>query len=366
MSFNEIVMLVVASFFFLGCIDKCFGNRFIVGAALEEGFNFMGPVALGIIGMICLSPVLANLLKSVIVPFYQMLGADAAMFSPTFLSADSGGYAIAEQLSSDEELINFAGLIVGTLVGPIISFNIPVAIGMIRKEDIKYFAVGILGALIAAPFGCLAGGLAYGLSFGKVVKNLVPIFIFVVIMALALYFAADVMIKIFSGFAKLISCIIIIGLALAAFANLTGIVLLDGMEDIGTGFATTGVVTLIIAGSFPLTRIIEKIFEKPLHRIGQKTGLNDITISNLIISLVTALPAFALYEKMNPKGKIVIAAFAGSVAYIIGPHLGYVSAMNKNMIFPMFVSKCLAGIIAITVSVFFGKRMFQEEMSVIN
>lgn len=364
MSFNEVVMLIVAVFFFLGCIDRCFGNKYIVGTALEEGFNFMGPVALGIIGMICLSPVLAEALKGVIVPLYRMLGADAAMFSPTFLSADSGGYAIAEQLSTDEELINFAGLIVGTLVGPIISFNIPVAIGMIGKNEIQYFAVGILGALIAAPFGCVAGGLAYGISLGKIIKNLVPIFLVVAVLAVALYFASAVMIKIFSGFATLMSCIITVGLGLAAFANLTGIVIIKGMEDISTGFITTGVVTLIIAGAFPLARVIEKIFARPLHAIGQKTGLNDISISNLLISTVTALPAFATYEKMNTKGKIVLAAFAGSVAYIIGPHLGYVSATNKEMILPMFVSKAVAGIIAIALAVFFGNRTFKDEMNI--
>ncbi|MDO4649844.1 MAG: ethanolamine utilization protein EutH [Eubacteriales bacterium] len=362
MNFNEIVMLVVAVFFVLGCIDKCLGNKFIVGEALDEGFAFMGPVALGIIGIICLSPVLANLLEGIIVPFYQMLGADAAMFSPTFLSADSGGYAIAKQLSTDQELVDFAGLIVGCLVGPIISFNIPVAIGMIKKEDVKYFAIGILGALIAAPFGCLAGGVVSGISVGKVVKNLVPIFIFVIIMALLLYFASNVMIKIFSGFAKLMSCIIVIGLAVAAFTNLTGNVVIEGMEEIATGFITTGVVTLIIAGAFSLARVIEKVFAKPLHAAAEKTGMNDTAVSNLIISLVTALPAFALYDKMNTKGKIVFAAFAGSVAYIIGPHLGFVSATNKDMILPMFTAKIVAGIIAITLSVFFGKRMFKEEM----
>lgn len=43
----------------------------------------MGSLALAMIGIICLAPVLANLLRPVVVPLYQALGADPAMFAGT-------------------------------------------------------------------------------------------------------------------------------------------------------------------------------------------------------------------------------------------------------------------------------------------
>jgi len=328
---------------------------------LENGFNLMGAIALSIVGMICFSPILAKLLQPIVIPVYQFFGADVAMFAPTFLSGDSGGYAIASELSQDPQMVRFAGLIVGTLVGPIISFTIPVAIGMIKKDDTKYFATGIMAAFIAAPFGCFLGGISCGLSAGKAIVNLIPIFIFSAVMAIALFFASAAVIRIFSVFARGIMIIITIGLAIATFQSLTGLVFIEGMGDINTGFITTGIVTLIIAGSYPLAFMLEKLFKKPLGTLGKWLDMNDAAVSGLIISFVTALPAFATYEKMNSHGKVMLAAFAGTTAYLIGPHLGYVSAMDKSMIMPMFLAKCSAGIIAMVVASLFAKRIFSNE-----
>lgn len=361
MNFSAIIMLVVAIFFGIGCLDRCLGNKFGLGASLENGFGFMGPVALSIVGMICLSPILAGLLQPIIVPLYALLGADAAMFAPTFLSCDSGGYAIASALSDDPQMVRFAGLIVGTMVGPIISFNIPVAIGMIRKEDTKFFATGIMAALIAAPFGCFLGGISSGLSAAKTLINLVPIFILAIVIAVAIFLAADAVIKIFIVFARFMTIVITVGLGIAAFQYLTGITILEGMGDITTGFVTTGVVTLIIAGSFPLAHILEKVLKTPLAALGKRLGMNDAAMSGMLISTVTALPALANYEKMNDRGKIMIAAFAGTAAYLIGPHLGFVSATDKSMILPMFISKCSAGVIALILAGIFEKRVFKEQ-----
>lgn len=360
MDFNQIVMLVVAIFFALGCLDRCLGNKFGLCAVFESGFSLMGVVALGIVGMICISPILAKALQPVVVPVYELLGADAAMFAPTFLSSDSGGYAIAAELGSDPRVIQFAGLIVGTLFGPIISFTIPVAVGMIRKEDTKYFATGIMAAFIAAPFGCLVGGLVYGLPLLTVARNLVPIFLFAAVIIVTLYLVPDVMIRIFSVFARVMT-IITAGLGLAAFQTLTGITLLEGMGDINTGWATTGVVILIIAGAFPLEFVLERLLKKPLEAAGRALKLDSASVSGILISFVTALPAFGTYEKMNPRGKILVAAFAGTTAYLVGPHLGYVSAMDRELILPMFAAKCFAGLLAMAVALWFGRRVFKKE-----
>ena len=51
----------------------------------------MGSLALAMIGIICLAPVLANLLRPVVVPLYSLPGADPAMFAGTILANDMGG-----------------------------------------------------------------------------------------------------------------------------------------------------------------------------------------------------------------------------------------------------------------------------------
>ena len=55
----------------------------------------MGSLALAMIGIICLAPVLANLLRPVVVPLYQALGADPAMFAGTSWPTTWGGAPLA-------------------------------------------------------------------------------------------------------------------------------------------------------------------------------------------------------------------------------------------------------------------------------
>ena len=75
MSFHEILIAVMAGFALLGAIDRIFGNRWGLGKEFEEGILAMGSLALAMVGIVSLAPVLAALLKPVVVPIYAFLGA---------------------------------------------------------------------------------------------------------------------------------------------------------------------------------------------------------------------------------------------------------------------------------------------------
>ena len=55
MSFNTIIMWIMAVGAIVGGLDRLFGNKFGLGEKFEEGFNAMGPLALGMVGIVCLS-----------------------------------------------------------------------------------------------------------------------------------------------------------------------------------------------------------------------------------------------------------------------------------------------------------------------
>ena len=86
MSFHEILIAVMAAFAVLGAVDRIFGDRWGLGKEFEEGILAMGSLALAMIGIVSLAPVLAALLKPVVVPVYDLLGADPAMFAGTLLA----------------------------------------------------------------------------------------------------------------------------------------------------------------------------------------------------------------------------------------------------------------------------------------
>ena len=144
MSINEIIVYLMVVFMALGAFDRILGNRFGLGEKFEEGIMAMGSLALAMIGIICLAPVLANLLRPVVVPLYQALGADPAMFAGTLLANDMGGAPLAQELALTQEAGQFGGLIVGSMLGPTIVFTIPVGLGIIKAEDRPYLATGVL------------------------------------------------------------------------------------------------------------------------------------------------------------------------------------------------------------------------------
>ena len=88
-----------------------------------------------------------------------------------------GGAPLAQALALNEDAGNFGGLIVGAMLGPTIVFTIPVALGIIREEDRKYLATGVLAGVITIPIGSLQQVVAAGYSFTMVLKNLIPIII---------------------------------------------------------------------------------------------------------------------------------------------------------------------------------------------
>ena len=81
MSINEIIIYIMAVFMALGAIDRMIGNRFGLGEKFEEGILAMGSLALSMIGIISLAPVLARLLRPVVVPLFALVGADPAVFA---------------------------------------------------------------------------------------------------------------------------------------------------------------------------------------------------------------------------------------------------------------------------------------------
>ena len=133
MSFHEILIAVMAGFALLGAIDRIFGNRWGLGKEFEEGILAMGSLALAMVGIVSFAPVLAALLKPVVVPIYGFLGADPAMFAGTLLACDMGGGSLALEMTTDYQAAMLGGVLTGSMLGATIVFTIPVAMGLLRE-----------------------------------------------------------------------------------------------------------------------------------------------------------------------------------------------------------------------------------------
>lgn len=355
MSINEIIIYIMVAFAALGAIDKIIGNRFGLGEKFEEGIMAIGALALSMVGIIALAPVIAELLKPVVVPLFGILGADPAMFAGSILANDMGGAPLAQALALSEDAGNFGGLIIGAMMGPTIVFTIPVALGIIEEDDRKYLATGVLAGVITIPIGALAGGLAAGYSLSMIFRNLIPIILFAIIIALGLWKFETAMIKGFTWFGKFVVAVITLGLGLSIIEALTGIVIIPGMNPIHEGFEVVADISIVLAGAFPLVYVITKIFRNPLLKLGKLLNMNEVAAAGLVASLANSIPMFGMLKDMDKRGKVLNVAFAVSAAFVFGDHLGFTAGFNSEMIFPMIIGKLVGGITAILVALWITK-----------
>lgn len=350
MSFHEILIAVMAAFAVAGAIDRIFGNRWGLGKEFEEGILAMGSLALAMVGIVCLAPVLANLLKPVIVPVFAFLGADPAMFAGTILACDMGGGALAVELAASHPAAMLGGVLTGSMLGATVVFTIPVAMGILEEKDRPVMAQGILCGIVTIPLGVLAGGLTAGFPIGMVLRNLIPIVIIGALIALGLWRAENAMVRGFEVFGRLVVAVVTVGLAAAIVEALTGFVIIPGMAPISEGFETVGTIAIVLAGAFPLVFVITKLLRKPLMAAGRWLGINDAAAAGLIASLANSIATFGMVKDMNRRGKVVNIAFAVSAAFVFGDHLGFTAGFAPEMIGPMIVGKLVGGVSAIAVA----------------
>lgn len=350
MQISQVIIYIMVAFMALAALDKCIGNKFGLGEKFDEGFMAMGSLTIAMVGVVSLAPVLANILKPVVVPVFTALGADPSVFATSLLACDMGGYPLALQLAQTPEAGLFSGIILGSMLGPTIVFTIPVALGIIDKEDHKYLATGVLAGIITIPLGALVGGLVAGYGFVMVIKNLVPIIIFAAIIAFGLWKAPEKMIKGFTVFGKGVTAVITIGLAAIIIETLTGIVVIPGMAPLSEGITIVGSIAIVLAGAYPLVHVITKVFSKPLMKLGSLLGMNDVSAAGMIATLANNIPMFGMMKDMDERGKILNVAFAVSAAFVFGDHLGFTAGVAKQMIVPMIVGKLVAGASAIAVA----------------
>ena len=356
MSAHEIVIWIMAVFAVLGAVDRILGNKFGLGKEFEEGILAMGSLAMAMLGIISLAPVLAAVLKPIVVPVFGLLGADPAMFAGTILACDMGGGPLAAEMTANRDAALLGGVLTGSMLGATIVFTIPVAMGILREEDQPAMAKGILCGIVTIPVGVLVGGVVSGFAIGMVLRNLLPIVIIGALIALGLWKAERAMVRGFAAFGKGVIVVVTVGLAAAIVEELTGFVIIPGLAPLSEGFATVGSIAIVLAGAFPLVFVITKLLKKPLLALGKKLGINDVAAAGLIASLANSIATFGMVKDMNQRGKVVNIAFAVSAAFVFGDHLGFTAGFAPEMLPGVIAGKLAGGITAVAVALWLTRN----------
>lgn len=167
--------------------------------------------------------------------------------------------------------------------------------------------------------------------------------------------------KIFDIFAKFVHILLTITFAIAVFHELTGIIIIPGMDPIGEQLEIVGYIAITLAGAYPFVIFLTKKLSKILGKAGSYVGANEVAMGGIIAVLANSIPTYNMVKDMNPKGKIMAIAFSVPAATVFGDHMAYTSANKPELVIPLIVGKLVAGILAIIVVQLFTKRMSFEK-----
>ena len=326
---NQIIMWIMAVGAVLGGVDRIAGNRFGLGKRFEEGFTLLGPTALSMSGIICLTPLLSRFLRFALVPIWNFFGLDAGLLAG-ILAIDMGGYQLAGELSASQEMVRYAGLVIAATLGCTITFTIPVGMGMLKSGDRLFFSRGMLIGTGTLPVTMIVGGLLSGLSFLQIVLQSLPVLLFCFLTT--------------------------IGLIAGAFCYMTGFSLLPDLAPLEDAMAVVSSIGIVLLGSLPTAELLQRVLKKPLSFIGRKTGMNDSSAAGLLMGIVSPVPAITMMEKMDERGKIVNATFLVSAASTIAAHMGFTFGTDPDFVVPLLVAKLAGGIAAVCAALFFTKN----------
>ncbi len=374
-SINKAIMMLMMIFMIVGGIDRIRGNRLGYGEKFEEGFQALGSLATAMIGMIALVPVIKIVLGGVLGAFFKAIGADPSLFAGILLGCDLGGYPLAMELAESPAIGSYTGMIIASVMGINVVFNIPVGMGIIKQEDRKFLATGMLVGFATVPVGCLAGGFVmmasgFELTVRDIIMNTIPVAVVAVLIILGLILAQEKMLKGFIAFGKGVTAVVTAGTMIAVFQYLTGIrfplfhVMVEanaeGVIPLEDGFLVIGEIAIVLLGAFPMVAFITKKFSAPLQKLGGKFDLDENSVGGMIANLANNIMMFQMMKDMRPKGKILNCAFTVSACFVLGDHLGFVAGQNQQLIVPMMAAKFIGGITAVVLANILWKSTFSK------
>jgi len=376
-SFNTVIMILMMVFTVVGGVDKIRGNKHGYGAKFDEAFATLQPLALAMIGCICLVPILKLLLEPIITPVYEIFGASPSMFAGTLLPIDSGAYPLAMELAGEDVHLGcFSGAVLGGTFGCLIVGFIPISLSMMDKKHYDCLSMAVLIAVITIPLGCIAGGFAmnltpYKMTVHEIIVNLIPVTIVAALVALGLALRPRQVMQGFFVVGKVMQVMLIGAIVIAAFQAMTGLriplfrLMVEpssegGISPLTDSLIIIGNIALILSGAFPMVLWVSRAFNKPIQAISRKMGMNEAGGTALVATFASYFPALALMDEMNEKSRLIVITFAVSASYVFGDHLGFIAGVNQDMVLPTVVAKLVGGITAVILANIVAPRLLNK------
>lgn len=356
----SVITIIILNFSILGAIDKLLGDKLGIGKEFEKGFSLFVAMALSMLGILVVAPALGVWLSPAFELFYSLFKIDPSIIPASLFANDMGGMTLAEKICVSEGIGKFNAYVVSSMMGCVVSFTIPFALGVVKKEQHKEMFLGFLCGIVTIPIGSIFAGLMCNIEFIDLILSLLPLIVFAVIVGVTLVLFKDFCIKVFFVFGYFIRCISIVGLVCGIFTFLTKIKICEHFDSFENAAFICVNACVTLSGALPLMFIVSKLLNKPLEKIGSKMGIDSISAVSFLATLVSNATTFGVMDKMNKKGVVLNSAFAVSAAFVFGSHLAFTMAFDSKYVIPMIAGKIISGICSVILALLIYKGNPQE------
>lgn len=356
-SVNAVIMGAIYVCLALGALDHLTGDRLHLGGKFHEGLMAMGPLALSMAGIMALVPLISSFVAPAVVPFFDFIGADPSLFAGILLPIDMGGYSMALDLAQDSQLGLLSGCVLSTMMGCTLVFNIPVGLGLISKDDVQPFSLGMLCGFVTIPLGFFAAGLVMGIDLALLVRNTVPIAVVSALLMVGIAKAPRAMVRGFTVFGRIVAALSVVGLVLGASTQLLGVPLVSQMAPLDEGLLTVARIGVTLAGAYVLVELLSRLLRRPLSAVGAKLGIGSGATLGVLACLAHAIPMYQGLKGFSERGKVVACAFSVSGSYMLASNLAFLAGVQPQMMAPMLVAKLVAGTTALALALFVARSL---------
>ena len=108
----SVLTCIILVFSVLGALDWIFGSKFGLGKEFERGFRILGDMALSMIGMIIISPFLADVMRPFFLFVHDVFHIDPSIIPASLFANDMGGAPLAVEVAVNEKIGMFNALVV--------------------------------------------------------------------------------------------------------------------------------------------------------------------------------------------------------------------------------------------------------------
>ena len=198
MNFFILIMLFIC---LIGLLDKILNNRLGLVESFDKGINSMGSIAMSMIGFYCIAITLIQNNVDVITNTSKNSLLDPSIIIGSILAPDMGGFSIVSGLHNEAFLI-FSGVILTSTLGQTISFQLPIFLASLKKDDLHPFISGLVYGILSLPLVLIV--VALYLNIPNLLINLLPILVLCIVLVIGLYFSYEKTIVVLTLFGYII------------------------------------------------------------------------------------------------------------------------------------------------------------------